>query len=298
MRVFVTGGTGFVGSEMVSQLTAAGHTARCLVRPGSEDKLAIREGVEIHLGDVTEPETLERGVKGCQAIIHLVGIIREFPSRGITFERLHVEATRNMTAAAEGQGIRRYLQMSANGTGPSAPTDYHRSKWQAEETVRSSSLDWTIFRPSLIFGPGSEFVAAISGLVRHLPVVPVIGDGQYRLAPVAVADVARSFVKALEMPETVGQTYHCCGPEDYNYDEVVDLVGKALGKDKVCKLHHPLFLMKPAVAVLQNIPRFPITITQMKMLLAGNVCNPGPWAETFDIKPQSFPAGLRKQFNS
>ncbi|NIQ96450.1 MAG: NAD(P)H-binding protein, partial [Desulfuromonadales bacterium] len=114
------------------------------------------------------------------AVIHLVGIIREFPGKGVTFKKLHTEATRNALAAAAECGVGRFLQMSANGTRANADTGYHQTKWQAEEAVRSSSLDWTIFRPSLIYGKDGEFVTMMKELVSKLPVVPVIGDGKYR----------------------------------------------------------------------------------------------------------------------
>jgi uncharacterized protein YbjT (DUF2867 family) len=292
MRVFVTGGTGFVGSEVVRQLLAAGHTARCLVREGSEGKLPIREGVEIHSGDVLDPASLEKGVAGCQAVVHLVGIIREFPARGITFEQLHPVATANMVAAATASGVKRYLQMSANGTRKDAVSPYHRSKWDAEQAVRTSTLAWTIFRPSLIYGRGDAFVSMLAGLVRKLPVVPVLGDGRYRMSPVAVEDVAAGFVGALERPETVGQAYYSCGPADYSYDEILDLIGKALGRDHVRKLHQPLLLMKPVIALLEGLPSFPITTSQLTMLLEGNVCDPAPWAETFSLRPVSFAEGI------
>ena len=292
MRVFITGGTGFVGSTVVRQLLAAGHTVRCLIRDGSEDKLPIREGIEIHSGDALDPAALEKGVAGCQAIIHLVGIIREFPSRGITFERLHHVATANMVAAATAAGVKRYLQMSANGTRKDAPSPYHRSKWAAEQAVRNSTLDWTIFRPSLIFGRGDGFITMLAEMVRKLPVVPVLGNGHYRMSPVAVEDVAAGFVGALERPETIGQTYHCCGPADYSYDEILDLVGKALGRSKVAKLHQPLLLMKPVIALFESLPRFPITSNQLAMLLEGNVCDPAPWAKDLAIRPLPFAEGI------
>jgi NADH dehydrogenase len=298
MKVFLTGGTGFVGSEVLRQLVAAGHSVRCLVRAGSDGKLAVREGVEVRHGDVTEPETLEGALEGCDAVIHLVGIIREFPGKGITFKRLHFEATRTMVEAAEIQGVKRYLQMSANGTRENATSPYHQTKWQAEEAVRASSLDWTIFRPSLIFGPGDAFVNMLAELMCKLPVMPVIGDGRYRMSPVAVEDVAASFVKALAKPETVGRTFHCCGPQSHNYDEVLDLIGAALGKAHVPKLHHPVFLMKPVVALLESIPAFPLTSSQMTMLLEGNECDPAEWAEAFGIKPQAFPEGIRRYLKS
>ncbi len=291
MKVFLTGGTGFVGQEILRQLLAAGHQVRALVRPGSN--LEHSPAVETVSGDVTEPQSLQGALAGCDAVIHLVGIIREFPGKGITFEDLHTKATKNILQAAGDQGVKRYLQMSANGTREDAVTDYHKTKWAAEVAVRQSDLDWTIFRPSLIFGPEDEFVNMLADLIRKLPVVPVMGDGQYRLQPVAVRDVAAGYLRALETPESIGQTYHCGGPKDYSYDEVLDLVGQALGKGKVCKLHQPLFLMKPVVGLLESIPQFPITSDQLQMLLEGNCCDPEPWRSTFDLQLTGFTEGIQ-----
>ncbi len=293
MQVFVTGGTGFVGNEVVRQLLSAGHTVHCLVRPGSEEKLYHKKSVTIHYGDTADEDSLTKGMNGCEAIIHLVGIIREFPGKGITFQKSHTEATVNALRAASQNGIGRYLQMSANGTRANAETGYHKTKWQAEEAVRTSNLDWTIFRPSLIYGKNGEFITMMSDLVRKLPIVPVIGDGRYRMQPVSVKQVAESFVKALSQPETTGETYHLGGKNSYSYDEIIDIFGKALGKDKVKKLHHPLVLMKPAIKILQNIPQFPIASDQLAMLLEGNICDPTGWAEIFDIEPEDFAEGLK-----
>lgn len=294
MKVFLTGGTGFVGNEVLRQLVAAGHTARCLIRPGSEGRLTVRAGVEVRHGDVIEPETLVGALAGCDAVIHLVGIIREFPGKGVTFKRLHCEATRNMVEAAESQGVKRYLQMSANGTRQNADCPYHQTKWQAEEAVRASGLDWTIFRPSLIFGAGDAFVNMLAEMMRKLPVMPVIGDGQYRMSPVAVEDVAASFVKALALRETIGKTFHCGGPASHSYDQILDRIGAALGKKKVVKLHHPVLLMKPVVALFESIPAFPLTSSQLTMLLEGNECDPAEWAAAFGITPLAFSEGIRR----
>jgi len=294
MNVFVTGSTGFVGNEVVRQLLIAGHSVHCLVRPGSEGKLRYKKDVIPHAGDIGDVDSLKIGMQGCEAAIHLVGIIREYPGKGITFARLHTEGTKNALAAATASGVKRFLQMSANGTRANAKTGYHRTKWQAEETVRASKLDWTIFRPSLIYGNGGEFIAMLSDLVRKLPVVPVIGDGKYRMQPVAVEQVALSFARALSRPETIGETYHLGGKNSYSYDEIIDIFGQALGKQSVSKLHHPLLLMKPAIMILQNIPKFPIASDQLEMLLEGNVCDPTAWAESFDIEPEDFADGLKK----
>jgi NADH dehydrogenase len=292
MKVFVTGGTGFVGSAVLRQLVAAGHTVRALVRAGSEKKLARREQVEVQHGDATDPATLAGSLAGCDAVIHLVGIIREFPARGITFERLHVEAAGNLLAAAQEQGVRRYLHMSSNGTGPTGTTGYHRTKWQAEGAVRASGLDWTIFRPSLIFGKGGEFVNMLADLIRKTPVVPVIGDGRYRMQPVAVEQVAESFVRALTMPATIRQTYHLGGGASYSYDEILDLTAKAIGRDHVTKAHQPLFMVRPMIRLMEHAEHFPITSEQVEMLLEGNVCDTTEWSTAFGIKPVSYAEGI------
>ncbi len=292
VKVFVTGGTGFVGKEVMRQLVAAGHVPRALVREDSVNKLAVLENAEVHPGDVTDAASLAGALAGCDAVIHLVGIIREFPGRGVTFEKLHVEATRNMLAAAAEQGVTRFLHMSANGTRVQGTTGYHRTKWQAEELVRGSNLEWTILRPSLIFGPGSEFVRMLADMIRKLPVVPVLGDGKYRMQPVAVEQVAASFVKALGKSETIGATYQLGGGESYSYDEILDLTARAMGKGQVTKIHQPLFMIKPMVRLLQGFEQFPITEDQLKMLIEGNVCDPGEWAKAFGLTPLSYAAGI------
>ena len=296
MKVFLTGGTGFVGSEVLRQLVAAGYIVRALVRKGSEDKLAVMQNVEVYPGDVTDAASLVNALAGCDAVIHLIGIIREFPGRGVTFNKMHVESTRHVLEAAAKQGVQRYLHMSANGTREHGITAYHRTKWQGEELVRASSLDWTIFRPSLIFGPGCEFVNMLASLVRKLPVVPVIGDGKYRMQPVDVKQVAASFVKALEMPESIGATYQLGGGASYSYDEILDLTARALGKEKACKIHQPLFMIRPMIKLMQGFELFPITEDQLKMLIEGNVCDPKAWAQAFALKPVSYAEGIEGCF--
>lgn len=294
MKVFISGGTGFVGHEVVRQLLEAGYDVRALAREGAQGKLAAAERLETVTGDVCRAETLKEAMAGCDAVIHLVGIIREFPSRGVTFVRQHVDATRNMLAAAREQGITRFLHMSANGTRKKAKTAYHRSKWQAEEAVRASDLDWTIFRPSLIYGKHDQFINMLSEQIRKLPVVPVLGNGRYRLSPVAVDDVARSFVLALENEKSIGEVFCCGGPDVVSYDQLLDEVAAALGRTQPTKLHHPLWLMQPMIRMLEGLSAFPVTSDQLTMLLEGNTCDPQPWSQFFELKPTPLQKGLRE----
>ena len=292
MKVFITGGSGFVGRAIIHQLLISGHSVRALIRQPAA--LVHFSNVETVVGDTTQPETLENQLSGCHAVIHLVGIIREFPGRGVTFKKLHIESTENMVHAAEEQGVKRYVQMSANGTREKAVTSYHQTKWLAEEKVRQTNLDWTIFRPSLIYGPGDQFVNMLAQLIKNLPLVPVMGDGQYQLQPVSVVDVATGFVTALGQPETFGKTYQCCGPQTFSYDQVLDLIAQALGQVAgTRKIHQPLWLMKPIVALLQAIPRFPITSDQLQMLLEGNICTDKSWQNDFSLELHEFSSSIK-----
>jgi len=290
MRIFLAGGTGFIGEHVCKALRHEGHGIRLLThrkRAGGD------AGVEQVEGDVTLPETFAGMVKGCDVTINLVGIIREFAGRGITFERLHVEATRNVIAAAKAAGVTRHLQMSALGTRADAPSGYHRSKFEAEEEVRGSGLDWTIFRPSIVFGPKDDFVNKLAGYIRSYPAIPVIGDGNYRLQPISAADVARCFTMALGMPETVGRTFELCGPDRLPYNELLDTIGRVLGKRHVAKIPNPLPIMKAIVPLLQGFSFFPVTMDQILMLTEENICDER-WRETFTFEPERLEAGIAR----
>jgi NADH dehydrogenase len=290
MKIFLSGGTGFVGGHLRKALTERGYEIRLLVHKRG---VSFEQGVEPVEGDLTLPGTFSAALPGCDAAINLVGIIREFPARGATFEKLHVEGAKNMLHAAQAAGVKRYIHMSALGTRPDATSAYHRSKYRAEELVRASGLDWTIFRPSIIFGPGDEFVNRLAGFIRSLPAVPVIGDGSYRLQPMAGADVARCFAMALEMPETRGKTFELCGPDRFTYNDLLDTIGLVLGRPMVRKLPNPLPVMKVVVPVLQGFSFFPITMDQILMLVEENICD-GKWRETFRFEPQRFADGIAR----
>lgn len=294
--IFVTGGTGFVGKAVVRALQAHGFIVRCLVRPGSEPDLKGFEAIERVPGDVLTPKGLVASMQGCAAVIHLVGIIREHPGLGVTFERLHAVATANMVEATQAARVRRYLHISALGTRPNARSRYHQTKWEAEERVRGSGLEWTIFRPSVIYGPGDGFVTMLARMVRRLPMVPVIGNGKYQLQPVPVEQVAEAFARALTREGTAGQTYEVGGPRPYPFLEILDLIGAALGKRKVRKVYQPLGVMRPLVAWLERLPFFPLTSDQLLMLEENNVCDPKPFFRAFDLEPIEFPDGLRQMF--
>ena len=290
MKIFVAGGTGFVGGHVCRALRERGHELCLLVhrKAGKPES-----GIEYVEGDAADLESFTAGLKGCDAVINLIGIIREFRGKGITFSRLHPQATANMLTAARNKGTRRYLQMSALGTRSDAVSAYHKSKWQAEELVRASDLEWTIFRPSLIYGPKDAFINMLAAQLRVAPFIPVIGSGKYRMQPIHADDVARCFAQALEMPETAGKVHSLCGNDRISYEELLDAVAAAMGRSAPWKPHFPLGLMKLIIPILQHMPQFPITMDQLQMLLEESICD-GAWKRVFGFEPRGFCEGIRE----
>src|SRR5438874_4866187 len=154
-RVFVTGGSGFVGSAVIEELLKRDYGVHALV---NRNLALLDQRLRTFSGSLFEADVLDRGMQGCHAVIHLVGIIQERPSKGVTFERIHYEGTVSVVEAAKRNGVKRFLQMSALGVRPDAVSEYHKTKYRAEQYLRQSGLDWTIFRPSLIHGPRGEFM--------------------------------------------------------------------------------------------------------------------------------------------
>lgn len=276
MNILVTGASGFVGRAVVQQLLEKGHTVFAGSRRGAG--LPGARGLSL---DVTDPASVLRAAQqaGPDVVVHLVGIIAQRGEQ--TFERVHLEGTRHVLAATP-RGAR-YLHMSALGADEASPSGYSRSKAQAEALVRASGLDWTIFRPSLIFGVGDDFFGRVlRDLVSQAPVVPQIGDGRFPFRPVSVEDVARAFAGALDRPETVGQTYALTGPEQFTFRELLDLELAALGRKKPV-VPVPLALMNLAVPAMQVLPNPPITRDQYAMLKAGNTAPNEPARTVFDL---------------
>lgn len=293
-RVFMTGATGFVGRAVIQALRAEGHAVRCLVRRGSEHDLRGLEAIERVEGNVLARETLERGMAGCDTVIHLVGIIREQAATLSTFERIHVQGTLNVLETAATTGVRRYLHMSALGSRPGARARYHQTKWAAEEAVRASPIPWTIFRPSIIYGRGDEFVSLLAGMIRRYHgVAPVIGSGLQRLQPVVREHVAAGFARAIALEATVKHTYDVVGPDGVTMLRLLDLIGEALGRSRVRKIHAPLGLVRPLTRLLYHLPGYPLTPDQLVMLEEDNVGDPQPFATTFGLAPVPLATGLR-----
>ncbi|MBI3811692.1 MAG: complex I NDUFA9 subunit family protein [Nitrospirae bacterium] len=292
MRIFVTGGTGFVGREVVRQLHGAGHKVRCLVRDLERAKRILPPTVELLHGDLTDPENFKAGLKDCQAVIHLVGILVE--KGPATFERIHLQGTADLLKATSGAGIRRFVQMSALGSRSDAKSRYHRTKYQAEQAVIHSGLDWTIFRPSVIFGPGDQFVNLIARIIRSAPIVPVIGRGESRIQPISVRNVAACLALAVGNSLSYRKVYELGGPQRLTYNQIYQMIAGVLEKKKKA-VHIPIPLVKPGALISELLlPNPPITREQLIMLQEDNICDSTDAVHDFSLELLSFEEGIRE----
>lgn len=297
MKVFVSGATGFVGRHVTTQLLRNGNSVNCLVRdPDSAAASRLKElGAGVVAGDVTDAESLTTAVSETDAFVHLVGIIYESP--GATFEQVHLQGTLNALAAANASGASRFVYMSALGAGPNAISGYLKSKWDCEEAVRQGRIPHTIFRPSIIYGTGGEFIHMLISQVKIMPLVPIVGNGRYRMQPVTAADVAGAVASSLNRPVAAGKTYELGGPDTLMYSEMVDILVQVMNKWRL-KLYIPVSLMWLVAFLSEKTQRKPlVTRDQLKMLVVDNVCDIGPAREELGFSPVNFFQGISELLN-
>lgn len=294
MNVFLTGATGFIGGYVLRRLVQDGHSVRCLVR-GKPRTLDVESmDVEQVEGSVTNRSSLRDTMTDCEAVIHLVGIIDEKPSKGITFEKVHFEGTRAVVDEAREAGISRFVHMSANGARPDGVSRYQTSKWDAEEEVRQAGFDhWTIFRPSTVFGdPGPdnpEFASRLAHtLVKPFPVLPVFGDGSYEMQPISVEETAAAFVQALSLEKANGRSYCTAGRERIAFVDILDRITEAVGHATKPKIRQPISLVRPLVHTIGRTGLLPISPDQFEMLVEGNTCDSSSLYEDFDLTFKAF----------
>lgn len=296
-KVFVTGASGFVGSAVIRRLLADGYSVVALVNRRRIEATAV----QTVNGSLFDIDALDRGTSGCDAVIHLVGIIMEHPSQGVTFERIHVQGTRNVVEAARRTGVRRYIHMSALGVRPGAASTYHKTKFAAEEIVRHSGLDWTIFRPSLIHGPQGQFMRTAARWARRRSppflFMPYFGGGLFgqrgagKLQPVYVEDVARAMVESLSNPRTIGQIYPLGGADQLTWPELHRTISRhVIGKPRLT-LPMPVWKARLLAAIgLGRLLGF--NRDQVIMSQEDNTCDLSKFIADFGWQPQGFDSSL------
>ena len=297
MKVALFGGTGFVGTYITEELLNNNHDPGLLVRPGSENNVYLPDKCHVNVGYITDLESIEQTINNTDAVIYNIGIIRQFPKKGITFEAMHFEGALHCMEAAERLGVKRFILMSANGVKYNG-TLYQSTKFLAEQYLKNTELEWTIFRPSLIFGDPKgtqEFCSQLRDDMLSLPLpAPLFFEGlipwaagKFEMSPVHIKDVAVFFVKALNNGKTIGKIYELGGPKSYTWIELIDLIAAASGKKK-WKIPAPVTPIKLAASIFERFPFFPITKDQLTMLLEGNTCDSTNSFKLFEVDPISF----------
>ena len=295
MKVSVFGGTGFVGKYIIDELLKKEYEPHILVRPGNIFRLES-EKCTLYIGDIENNVVISNMLQKTEAVIYNIGLIRENISKGMSFEKLHFEGVRRTVRLSEKLGIKKYILMSANGV-QSNGTPYQKSKYLGEQFLKNSQLNWTIIRPSLIFGNPRgkmEFCLQIKKSMISKPIpAPLFYNGlipmdagRFTFTPVHVTNIAQMFVKALTARSIKGKILEIGGEKEILWKQLLTIISTASGKKKLL-IPVPVFPVKVIAGIFGRFQWFPVTIDQLNMLLKGNICS-AKALKDFGIEPIPF----------
>jgi uncharacterized protein YbjT (DUF2867 family) len=249
--ILVSGGTGLVGSEIVTELRRRGETVAVLGRDAAKIERVFAGSVEARTADVREPASLTEAMSGVDVVVDAVQFPTspiELPKRGWTFEAVDYRGTVNQVDAAKAAGVRRYLYLSGTGASLDAEKHWFRYKAMAEQHLMDSGLEWTIVRPTWIYGRRDVSLNRIVGYSRFLPFVPLFGDGKNQMQPVWVEDVGRVIAEAALNPAAANQLFELGGPEVMTMNDVIKTALAVMGRRRPI-FHQPIFVGKAAGTV-------------------------------------------------
>ena len=284
----ILGGTGFVGHHLAARLAREGHDIRILTRYREAHRdLLVLPTVKLVEADVHDPLTLRAQFGGCDTVVNLVGIVNERGRDGRGFELAHTRLAESVVSACVDAGVERLLHMSALKADPVGPSFYLRTKGKAELAVQEGAGDrlaWTIFRPSVIFGPGDSFFCRFAGLLRMTPIAFPLACPEARFAPIYVGDVVTAFQRALDDKRTFGERYDLCGPKAYRFRELVDYTARLIGaKRRVIPLGDRLSRLQ--AGIMEYVPGKPFSRDNYLSTRSDSVCA-GSFPEVFGFEPQ------------
>jgi NADH dehydrogenase len=292
--ILVTGGTGFVGGHVVQELRRRDLPVRCLVRDPRKAARLVGWGCELLEGDVTDPTSLQRAAAGAETVIHLVSIRQ---GRKEEFQRIMVDGTRGLLAAAEEAGVGRFVLMSALGVSEATKdlVPYYGAKWEMEGLTRSSGTPSVIFRPSFIFGRDGGILPTFAKLARLAPVTPIIGSGRQRIQPIWADDLAAHFAEATERDDVTGKLFELGGPDAVSWNEFWERL-KRVRRMRRPSVHVPVGVMRVNALVTERLPGdIPLTRDLLKMLEGpDNVVSNDEAARTFELPLVPLDEQLRR----
>jgi NADH dehydrogenase len=279
-NILVIGGTGFLGAAIVRELARRAVSANfCFTLPTRRRErakhLLVLPTVRLVDADVHDPATLARLMAGQDAVISLVGVLKggEGEPYGKGFARAHVELPKKIAAAAKAAGVRRVLHVSALKAAVDAPSGYLRSKAAGEAVLRDAGLDLTLFRPSVIFGPGDAFLTLFARMAMIAPFFPLAG-ADARFQPVWLEDVVAAVADSLQRPESIGATYELCGPKQYSLRELVSYAAAVSGHPRAV-IGLPDFVGWLQAWAMEFIPNGPMTRDNIRSMRVASVCDAG-----------------------
>ncbi len=288
--ILITGATGYIGRHLVSRLIEQGEHPRCLVRDVSRAQKLLGEQVELVQGATTQPETLPAAMRGVDTIVHaafLTADRKQSPQN--RYWETNVNGTANLIKAAQEAGVRRIIEISGLGTKPDKPGSYMQGRYLAEKSLIDSGLDWTIVRPSVLFGDEAPFIKGLTDLIRSAPVAPLLGGGKVRFQPIYVEDVVSVIVNILADPaRTNGKIYTIGGPEYWTFAQIIDALARATGKHRL-KVPAPMPFVGIGAAVMEAaLPRPPITKAALTLFTFDNITDLDSVERDFGLKPLSL----------
>jgi len=291
VNVLVTGGTGFVGPAIVGALVENGHTVRVLEHtPGTSADMPSQDAVQ---GSMTDAASLRSAAEGQEVVVHLVAILTGKPEQ---FRSVMEQGTRDLLAAGRDAGVQRFVLMSALGATEETKdlVPYYGAKWQMEQDVKASGLEHVILRPSFVFGPEGGALGQFKKIAKLAPVTPIVGPGTQRIQPIWIDDVAAYFAAAVEKPEAANRTFELGGPDTVTWNEFWSRLKQAQGSRRP-SIHLPFGLMRVQAAVLEQLPKPPVTRDQLKMLGGpDNVVSNSDAVETFVLPLVPLDEQLRR----
>jgi len=288
--VLVTGASGLVGIHTCRELSKKGWQVRALIRDPAKAAMALGQlPVEFRVGDVRDASTLRSSLSGCGAVIHLAAIAIE--RKGESYRESNTAATERLISAARGETVQRVIFMSQNGADSRSPYPFLRSKGVAQDSIKTSGLNWTILRPSVIFGPEDQFVNVLGRLIKLTPkVFPLPGGGSARFQPIAVDDVARVIRMSLEKKDTVQQSYDLGGAIPLTLLQMTERILTAMGAHRKI-VPVPVKVLRPLVALAQRLlPNPPVTPSLLDLLSLDNTVANNALTEHFKVVPVPFAA--------
>jgi nucleoside-diphosphate-sugar epimerase len=303
-KVVVTGASGFVGSHIVDILNEAGYFVVGLSRSTPTKVRKNRDAVYFDKVDVGNRKTLPaEAFENAEIVVHCVGIIQE-KGKTQTFQRIHVEGTRNVLDAARAANtVRQFIYISAIGSTNDAPAEYSRTKSAAEDAIRQSGAPFTILRPSIILGPDGEFVHQIGDLILHgglpipipFPVIPVPGKGENKFQPIYIGNLALCVLNAITAPGALNQMIEVGGATEVSFNTLLEAFAKRL-KVKKPLMHVPIGLMKFLLPVFKLLPNPPVTEDQLLNLSRDSICDVTRMREILKVQPLPFESILHYLF--